>query len=370
MNQSHRIRLLATGLLLLATSPPVLAVNDDEVEPFGAAVVIIELTDNDIEMQLFADAFDWSQLRISDPHERMLVDTRARGRLARQGGLSELTFSSEPSHYLLDEPDYDEGVEDFLNRWPEGYYEFEARRTRGMGPLSSEAYLSHLLPALPEVTAPLEDAVVPFDVPLFISWDAVTEQYTGEDGTLPTHGDGTVSIIEYQLIVNQETPERAQPWIDGGTRPALINIPGNYTQIMIPPEVLEPDATYEIEILAIEENGNVSIGVLAFSTLPSTPLASYVDGESVEPYGAAVVIIELTDNDIEMQMFADAFDWSRLQINDPGGRLIFGTRSRGRLQRQGGLSELTFASEPSHYLDDEPDYDEEVEDFLNRWPEG
>jgi len=236
------------------------------VEPYGAAVVIIELTDNDIEMQMFADAFDWSRLQINDPGGRLIFGTRSRGRLQRQGGLSELTFASEPSHYLDDEPDYDEEVEDFLNRWPEGYYGFKGRRVRGMGPLSSEAYLSHKLPALPEVTAPEEDAIVPFDLPLLISWDPVTEQYTGEGDTLLTHGDGTVSIIEYQVIVNQETPERTQPWIDGGTRPALLNIPGEYTQIVIPPEVLEPAATYEIEILAIEENGNVSIGVLSFST--------------------------------------------------------------------------------------------------------
>ncbi len=61
-------------------------------------------------------------------------------------------------------------------------------------------------------------------------------------------------------------PSRDKPWIDGGTRRALINLPGDVTEIMIPPEVLEPDATYEIEILAIEASGNSSIGVLEFST--------------------------------------------------------------------------------------------------------
>jgi hypothetical protein len=260
---------LLTGLFTLAAPPVVLADDDGDDEnetPFGAAVIIIELTDNDIELQVFADAFDWNRLQIFDPKERLVFETKARGKLRRQGGLSELAFASEPSHYLDDEDDYDEEVEDFLRRWPEGYYEFEGRRLDGLGRLDSEAWLSHVLAAIPVVTAPEEDAVVPYDEPLLISWDPVTEQYTGEDGTLPTFGDGTATIVEYQVIVAQETPSRAEPWIDGGTRRALINVPGDVTEIMIPPEVLEPGATYEIEILAIEESGNSSIGVLPFET--------------------------------------------------------------------------------------------------------
>ncbi len=179
------------GLLTLATPALVLADEDQDEneEPFGAAVIIIELTDNDIELQVFADAFDWSRLQIFDPKERLVFDTKARGRLRRQGGLSELAFASEPSHFLNDEDEYDEEVEDFLKRWPQGYYEFEGERLGGLGSLDSEAYLSHVLAALPEVTQPEEDAEVPFDEPLLIAWDPVTEQYTGEDGTLPTFGD-------------------------------------------------------------------------------------------------------------------------------------------------------------------------------------
>ena len=259
-------QLLTIGFLASAIAPVALADDDDDETPFGAAVVIIELTEDDIELQVFADAFDWSRLRIYDPDERLIFDTRVRGKFRRQGGLSEMAFASEPSHYLNNEDNYDEEVEDFLRRWPQGYYEFEGRRLGGLGELESEAYLSHVLAAIPEVTAPEEDAVVPYDEPLLIAWDPVTEQYTGEDGTLPTFGDGSATIIEYQVIVNQETPERAEPWIDGGTRRALINLPGDITEIVIPPEVLEPGATYEIEILAIEASGNSSIGVLAFET--------------------------------------------------------------------------------------------------------
>lgn len=52
-------------------------------------------------------------------------------------------------------------------------------------------------------------------------------QFTGEDGELVPVGDGTVTIIEYQVIVNQKSPERVEPWIDGGTRRSLINLPAD-----------------------------------------------------------------------------------------------------------------------------------------------
>ena len=54
---------------------------DEEEIPFGAAVVIIELTDNDSELQAFVDGVEWKRLQIFDPRERTLFDTEARGRL-------------------------------------------------------------------------------------------------------------------------------------------------------------------------------------------------------------------------------------------------------------------------------------------------
>ena len=271
---------LLTVLFTLVTSQVALAdrcdASDDDETPFGAAVVIIELTDNDIELQVFADAFDWNRLQVFDPGERLIFDTRARGKLRRQGGLSELAFASEPSHYLVEEDNFDEPVEDFLARWPEGCYEFEGRRLGGFGPLDGEAYLSHDLAELPEVQLPgslgtttvivdgeeEEFDLLPYDMPLEIRWNEITTQYMSDD---------PVDVFEYQVIVAQETPERAEPWIDGGTRRALINVPASICEIgncglEVPPEVLEPGATYEIEILAIETSGNASIGVLPFAT--------------------------------------------------------------------------------------------------------
>ena len=82
----------------------------------------------------------------------------------------------------------------------------------------------------------------------------------------------------------------------------------------------------------------------------SAPAFSEQVYEAEMPFGAAVIIIELTDNDIELQVFADAFDWTRVEIFDPMERKVFDVKARGRLRRQGGMSELFWASGPSHYL--------------------
>ncbi len=79
-------------------------------------------------------------------------------------------------------------------------------------------------------------------------------------------GDGTVEIFEYQIIVDQVEPERSMPWVDGGSRTALINVPPDVTEISVPAEFLVADAVYEFEILAIGANGNSSISVGEFDT--------------------------------------------------------------------------------------------------------
>ncbi len=115
---------LIPTLLLLTTSPTVLA-EEDEVE-FGAAVMIIELTEEDIELQVFADASDWKRIEITDPNDRRVFVARARGKLRRQGGMSEMFWASEPSHFLEEEDNFDEPIEAFLDRMPDGDYEFES----------------------------------------------------------------------------------------------------------------------------------------------------------------------------------------------------------------------------------------------------
>lgn len=253
------VALLAAGVFVLVVPSPKSWADDNE-QPLGAAVVIIETTDNDIELQVFVDGSpSWKRVEIADPNERRIYNLRTQGRGRRQG-MSELFFASNPSHYLEDEPDFDEPVEAFLRRFPAGTYEIEARLADG-GELEGDGILTHVLPALPKIVAPVSNSeddppVVDLDN-LVIEWEPVTTRFIG---------DGPVEIIEYQVILDQVDPLRTEPWVDGGTRRALINLPGSVTRLTVPPEFLLPDAAYEFEILAIEASGNSTISVGEFVT--------------------------------------------------------------------------------------------------------
>ena len=126
--------------------------------------------------------------------------------------------------------------------------------------MEGEATLTHVLPALPEITAPLPDGEDPPVIDpgnLVIDWEPVTTQFIG---------DGPVEIFEYQVILDQVDPEREAPWVDGKTRRALINLPPDVTSLKVPSEFLLPGTSYEFEILAIEVSGNSTISTGEFDT--------------------------------------------------------------------------------------------------------
>jgi hypothetical protein len=249
---------IITMIFALLTGPA-FADHDEDEQPFGATSLIIELTDNDIELQAFVDGVEWKSLQIFTPSERRIFNLRTQRNIRRQGGLSELFFASEPTHFLEDEPDFDGTIEAFLARFPAGEYEFEGTTGNGVE-LEGEAMLTHVLPALPEIVAPVSGGDDPPIVDrnnLVIEWEPVTKRFIGS---------GSVEIFEYQVILDQGDPEREAPRVDGTTRRALINLPPSVTSLTVPPEFLLPNAEYEFEILAIEVSGNSTISTGEFIT--------------------------------------------------------------------------------------------------------
>jgi len=139
------VQIVLATMVLALLAGPAFADNDEEEQPFGATNVIIELTDNDIEMQVFVDGVLWKSLQIFAPNERRIFNLKTRRNIRRQGGLSELFFASEPTHYLEEEPEFDGTIREFLARFPEGEYEFEGQTVNG-GELEGQATLTHVLP--------------------------------------------------------------------------------------------------------------------------------------------------------------------------------------------------------------------------------
>lgn len=129
MKRYTRIWLVVVIALSLGSTASLGLTQEDNEQPLGAAVVIIETTDNDIELQVFVDGSPtWKRLKIEDPNERRIFNLKKQRRL-RQQGMSELFFASSPDAFPEDEngeidPDgIPAVVEEFLDRFPAGPYE-------------------------------------------------------------------------------------------------------------------------------------------------------------------------------------------------------------------------------------------------------
>ena len=253
---------VTAAALALALVPGNAAADDDDL-PLKVAAIIIETTADDIELQWFVDGSNWHRFQMFDPDEKRVLDLRTRRNLKRQG-MSEVYFASNPDPFPEDDfGDIDPRgaarvIRNFLRKWPAGTYEFEAQTEDGE--LEGDGVLTHVLPALPQILAPVSDTD---DPPLVDPDDVVIEWESVETRLL---GRGPVEIIEYQVIVDQAEPLREQPWVDGANRRALINVPGDVTQLTVPPEFLLRDTLYDFEILAIERSGNVTIAEGEFMT--------------------------------------------------------------------------------------------------------
>ena len=70
----------------------------------------------------------------------------------------------------------------------------------------------------------------------------------------------------------------------------------------------------------------VVLSTMVFALLGGLAIAEDVEDE--QPFGATSLIIELTDNDIELQVFVDGVEWNSLQIYAPNERSIFTLRAQ------------------------------------------
>jgi hypothetical protein len=210
-------------------------------EPFAEAEIFVELNDTDGDLGLHAsiDGEPWTTLEVEGPRERELLEISTAGRLRRQG-LTQLFFESA-------EPSFDELTpEQFFRRFPEGWYEIEARRTEG-GTLESRASLSHVLAAPPgnitvnAVAAAESCDAVPLPkvhAPVVVDWDPVTESH-------PTIGRrGAVEIALYQFFVEREGVKLA------------VDLPPGVTRFEVPAGVTDLGTSFKFEIIARTSTGN------------------------------------------------------------------------------------------------------------------
>lgn len=204
--------------------------------------------DEDTGFQGFFDSEGWKSMTVTGPDGKVL-DFNGKGELGKLG-LTELFFETvEPENV-------DVSIEELLETLPEGNYVFEGSAIElgeKLGKTTGTALLTHDIPEGPELLSPAEDAEVPEDEDLVVSWNPVDKTIDGSD----------VNIIAYQLIIEKDEEPHAHMI---GKMGLSMYLPASVTQMTIPAEFLEPDTDYEWEVLAIEESGNQSINSSSFST--------------------------------------------------------------------------------------------------------
>ena len=251
--------MLAAGMTFGAFPHDVLGQDDDENEiPFSDVSIILETnaTDCDTGLQLFFDGDPWRRVSVEDPNGRTILDVRATGALRGFGLTEQFNETNEPVMAELvegfpelecDEPEFT--LEELFELFPEGVYEFEGKTVEGEE-LEGEATLSHAISAPAEIVAPEEGSVLNANNPVSIEWVRVNEPI------LPDLGP--VEIVGFQVIVEREDPA-----------PLVVftaDLPADATKVTVPPEFLQPGASYKFEVLQIDVSGNQTIAESVFET--------------------------------------------------------------------------------------------------------
>jgi hypothetical protein len=213
-------------------------------------------TDCDTGLQLFFDGDAWRRVIVEDPDGRSILDVTAMGRLRRLGLVEQFNETNELVMAELVEGFPELGcaepeltLEELFELFPEGIYRFQVRTVEG-DEIESEAALSHVIPAPPEIVAPEEGSVLDANAPVVIEWERVDEPI------LPGLGD--VEIVGFQVVVEREDPA-----------PLVVftaDLSADATAVRVPPQFLEPGASFKFEVLQIDVSGNQTIAESEFET--------------------------------------------------------------------------------------------------------
>lgn len=223
-------------------------------EPFKVANIHMETNASACDMgaQIGFDTDGITSGSVTDPNGHRIYSFEAKAGMKATGGQTEGFLENvEPQipeliSALGCELSDEEGVmalADLFEAWPAGVYTFEGR-AKGGAKFLSQATLTHLVPAGPEVTAPEEGTEFPTGAPVIIDWNAVSEAILPELGP--------VTIVGYHVIVEEDTGAEVSPTLD-------VDVPADRTRLTVPRQYLRPATVYRFEVLSTEEGGNQTI---------------------------------------------------------------------------------------------------------------
>lgn len=205
--------------------------------------------DEDIGVHGYFDDHGWTELCVFNPAGEMVLHVRPDAQMGELG-MSEFFFESQ-------EPGYEDwDFSDLKAAWPEGDYSVRAQSHDGEV-LHGAAHFTHDLPMRPVITAPalvLEPEDNPPVVALgdvTVTWDPVTTTVDGKP----------VALRAYQLWVNKENHEDP----NGFSRPNFdVHVSPDTTSFVVPAAFFDAASLYEVEVVAIEQSGNQTIGGAAY----------------------------------------------------------------------------------------------------------
>ncbi len=223
-----------------------------EVTEIAAARLFIEYNaaDDDIGIHGLIDDDGWSELCVFDPTGAIILHVDPAAQLGDLGLGSFFFESREPPADVWD-------YAALTAAFPEGDYAVRAILHDGTG-RQGTARFTTLVPAMPVITTPelSEDADAPLQLPvadLTVAWQPVA---TSIDGRAPR-------ISGYQVIVTNDDHEDP----DGFSRPVYdVHLGPEATDLVVPASFFAPGTLYEVEVLAIEQSGNQTIGLGFFAT--------------------------------------------------------------------------------------------------------
>lgn len=254
---------LTIFIVAAAMSTSTLVFANEEEGELEEAELFFELNDSDGDLGIhgFADGDEWKELEIEGPGDREMMEIDIKSSLKRQG-VTELFFESAEPCFPDDCEEGDEGLDPriFFERFPQGWYEIEVETLDGEE-LENSVYLSHKIPAAPEVATiggteydDEECTVVPGPIgDVEIVWDEVT--HTHEDlGRRRDRPLGRNEVIYYEFVVEvDEEPWNSKTIIPPAEGEVSMTIPQAFF-------VLAPAEEYKFEILVRVDNGKGNPG--------------------------------------------------------------------------------------------------------------
>jgi len=239
------------------------ALATEPCDDFGECKALIEInsSDGDIGFHFLMDGDDLNMARIFDAEGRKVFEDQAKGPLKEQKLTETFAESAEPLCWNDPEAEEDELIvylEEFLARWPAGYYLFEGHSDGGEKSFG-ETKLTFDLPA-----APVE---VDFDGEA-ISWAAGNDlgncanyeilESLVDDGTLPTHPED-ITVDSWEIVLEPDVEDgnivgshKFSIRVAGDISPLEVSVPEQYLAS------LPDDTPVKIEVGAIGGEDNAT----------------------------------------------------------------------------------------------------------------